>query len=522
MKRPDLSRTRLSALALLALAMMILAGCGGGSGGTSNSSGAEATPKAGGTLRISQGGEAVNIDPLESTELASINVISQISEPLFKLNAEEELEPWLATKVEKSKDESVWTLQLRQGVRFSDGQPMTSADVLYTLEEARKSAYWESLLAGIEKVEAPSPSTIVLTNGKPAPEIEVTLSQWSFGIEPKDLGGRSKEKFAQHPIGTGPFVLGPWKHGESITLEKNPNYWEQGRPYLDKVVFQTVNSPESRVAQLKGGQLEVIYEPPYSQLDGIESTPGLKVGDYPMAFVEFMILNSRDPLFQNQKVREAVELAVDREGLNAAALFGHGELAGAWVPPAVPSSAADVIEPATRDVEKAKALLAEAVKEGVDPTFTLIAPSENSYWRSGAQIVQQNLEEIGFKLKIEATEGSSELELLGSGKFDMATLEVYPSTPGPAELFSYYNATESLYTGTDATEMTKLAEQAVSTPNAAKREGIWRQMQENIAKEKFILPITYSPYVWAMNEDVSGFTVTLTGIPWLADAGLTG
>jgi peptide/nickel transport system substrate-binding protein len=521
MNRPDLSRTRLSALALFALVALIAAGCGGGSGGTSGSSGAEATPKAGGTLRISQGGEAVNIDPLESTEFSSINVISQIVEPLFKLNAEEELEPWLATKVEKSKDERVWTLGLRQGVKFSNGQPLTSADVLFTLEEARKSLYWESLLAGIEKVEAPSPSTIVITNSKPAPELEVTLSQWSFGIVPKDLGGMTEKEFAEHPIGTGPFVLGPWKHGESITLEKNRDYWEKDRPYLDKVVFQTVNSPESRVAQLKGGQLEAIVEPPYSQLEAIESTPGLKVGNYPMGFVQFLILNSRDPLFQNEKVREAVELAVDREGLNAAALSGHGELAGAWVPPAVPNSAADVIEPATRDVEKAKALLAEAEKEGIDPSFTLVSSTENSYWRSGAQIVQQNLEDIGLKLKIETMEGSSLLEVLGSGKFDMATLEVYPSTPGPAELFSYYNATESLYTGVDATEMTKLAEQAVSTPNAQKREGIWHQMQENIKDEQFILPLTYSPYVWALQEDVSGFAVTLTGIPWLADTGFT-
>ena len=524
MRRTALPRTRLGAIALLAFAAaLIIAGCGGSSSsGTSDSSAKETTPKAGGTLRISLEAEVDTINPLESAIFPGVTVDSQIVEPLFKPNAKEEVEPWLVTSVKKTDDERVWTLKLRQGVKFSSGAPMTSADVLFTLEEARKSPYWESLLAGIEKVEAPSPSTIVITNSKPTPELEAVLSQWSFGIVPKNWGGESEKQFAQHPIGTGPFVLGPWKHGESITLEKNPDYWEKERPYLDKVIFQTVNSPESRVAQLKGGQLDVVFEPPSSQLDAIEATPGLTVGNYPLGIVQFLILNSRDPLFQNQKVREAVELAVDREGLNNVGLSGRGEVAGAWVPPATPSSAAEIIEPASRDVGKAKQLLAEAEKEGETPSFTLITPSESDFWQSGVQIVQQNLEEIGFKVKIEPVEATAELEPLASGKFDMATSQAAAGAPSPAELFSYYNATEGFYTGVDVTEMKKLAAQATSTPDAQKREGIWLQMQENIDEEQFILPLTYSPYLWALNEDVSGFEVFFTGIPFLADTGLTG
>ncbi len=518
MRRPALTTMRLLALALLALAALAIAGCGGG-GGDTGSTGSEAEPQTGGTLRISQGEEVINLNPLIGTDASSINIISQINEPLFKVNAEGENEPWLVTKVKKTNDERVWTLQLREGVKFSTGQPMTSADVLFTLEEARKSEIWEGLLAGIEKVAAPSPSTIVITNTKPAPELDAVLSQWSFGIMPENYGGVSEKEFAQHPIGTGPFMLGPWKHGESITLEKNPEYWEKGQPYLDEAVFRTVASPESRVSQLKGGELGVIYAPPWSQVGAIESTPELNIGDYPLGYTSFLILNARNPLFQDQRVREAVDLAVDREGIVSATLGGHGEPAGSWIPPTVPNSN-QTIEPTAQDVAKAKTLLKEAVADGVTPTFTLLSNAENAYWGTAAQIVQQNLEEVGFNVNIKSVDEASRLELLAAGTFDVGALEVYDATPSPAELFGYYNAYEGVYAGVDTTKTTKLAEQAQSEVDPQKRQELWYEIQEIVDEEQFILPLTYSPYPWAYRDEVSGFTVAPTGIFWLAETGL--
>ena len=521
MRRPALSTIRLAAFALLALAALVIAGCGGGgSDGSSGATGSEAPPQSGGTLRISQGEEVINLDPLVGTDASSINIISQINEPLFKVNADGKNEPWLVTNVKTSTDQKVWTLQLRQGVKFSSGDPMTSADVLFTLEQARKSSIWEGLLAGISKVEAPSPSTIVITNSTPAPELDAVLSQWSFGIVPKDYGGVSEKAFAQHPIGTGPFMLGPWKRGESITLEKNPGYWEKGQPYLDEVAFRTVASPESRVSQLKGGELGVIYAPPWSQVAAIESTPELQFAESPLGYVEFLILNSRVPLFQNDKVREAVDLAVDREGIVSATLGGHGEPAGAWIPPAVPNSAAEVIEPTAQDVGQAKKLLGEAVKEGVDPTFTLLSNAENAFWGTAAQIVQQNLEEVGFKVNIKSVDEASRLELLGAGNFEAGALEVYDATPSPAELFGYYNAYEGVYSGIDTTKTTKLAEQAQSEVDPQKRQELWFQIQEILNEERFVVPLTYSPYPWAFRDEVSGFKIAPTGIFWLAETGL--
>jgi peptide/nickel transport system substrate-binding protein len=303
-------------LALVASTGLLIAGCGNGGGSTSSSS---APVKAGGTLHVSQGEEVITLDALTAFDSWSVNVVSQINETLFKVNAKGENEPWLVSDVKESPDAREWTFHLRQGVKFSDGKPMTSADVLYTLERARKDATWGPLLEGITSLEAPSSSTISITTAKSAPELEAILSQWSFGVVPKNLGGASEKAFAQHPVGTGPFMLGPWKHGESLVLERNPDYWDKGQPYLDKIVFQTVPNPDSRVAQLKGGQLDVIYQPAWAQIASIEAAPELEVGEYPRGFATFLVLNGREGPFKDPRAREAVSLALDREGIAAAA-----------------------------------------------------------------------------------------------------------------------------------------------------------------------------------------------------------
>ncbi|HEU4600237.1 MAG TPA: ABC transporter substrate-binding protein, partial [Solirubrobacterales bacterium] len=442
-----------------------------------------------------------------------------INEPMFRANADGENEPWLVTDVETTDNQRVWTFKVRKGVKFSDGQPLTSADFLFTFETARKSAIWAPLLASISKLEAPSPSTFRIICAKPAPELPAVLGQWSFGIVPKNYGGVSEKEFAEHPVGTGPFVLGAWKRGESVTLEKNPGYWDAGKPYLDKVVLKTVSSPESRVAQLKGGQLDLVAGPPWSQVSAIESAPELSIGETPLVYDQFLILNSRNPLFQDQRVREAVELAIDRPGIVDAVLGGHGEPAGAWVPPAVPYSDSS-IEPASQDIGKAKELLAEAVQDGVDPKFTILTLAESPYWSTASQIVQQNLEEVGFKVNIQAAELASAIESMSAGKFDLGVLEIYDATTSPAELFGYYNAYEGVYSGVDTAATTKLAEAAQNEVDPQKREELWHRLQAIIDEDQYLLPLTYGPGAWAYRDAVSGFGVSSTGIPWLAETSI--
>jgi peptide/nickel transport system substrate-binding protein len=499
---------------LLALAVLAVTGCGGGGGTGTNTA---AAPTHGGTLEVGQEEEALTLDPVEATTWASVNVINQISETLFKVNAKNENEPWLVDTYKKSADERIWTLRLRPGVRFSDGKPLTSADVAFSLEAGRKSPAWETLLGGIEKITTPSPTTVVITNRKSAPELPAILSQWSFAIVPKNYGGVSEKEFAQHPVGTGPFMLEGWKHGEAITLVKNPNYWKHGQPYLEKVVFHDVPNSSSRVAQLYGGQLDVVNEPGWSELSAVETRPGFGVVGPDGFTVHFMILNSRMPVFKDPKLREAITLALDREGIIKAAFGGQGEPAGAFLPPAVPFSDRQIEAPA-QDLKKAKELVEEAT-HGASPSLDLVTgPNETTV----AQIIQQNLASIGLKVKLTPLDLGALLEELGTGKFEIGIGEMASPIPSPAEMLGYYNALEGVYTGADTAETTQLTEEAASQVDETKRAQLYSKIQQVIANETFLLPIAYTPAPWALDESVQGFQVNATHFPWLAETSLAG
>jgi peptide/nickel transport system substrate-binding protein len=517
-------RTR-SALVVLALGLLVLgllvAGCGGGGtsseGGSANSS---AKPKQGGTLRVTQGEEITELNPLTALIPADINITSNIVETLFKENFEGKLVPWLAEKYETNKANTVWTLQLKPGIKFSNGKPLTSEDVIFSLEQVRKSPIWEGVAEPIASVTAPSPTTVVIKTSRPTPEIPVKLSQLAFSIVPKDFGGETEKEFGQDPIGTGPFKFVSWKRGEGVTLAKNPDYWVKDRPYLDKIEFTTVEDPNSRVSQLQSDNLDLIYAPPPQQVESLESSPETEVGTYALGFCSVLIPNVRKPEFQNIKVREAISYAIDRQGLLDVGFNGVGKPAGAYLSPPIPGFNASIKAP-EQDTEKAKELLAEAVKEGVQPSFTILVANEVPFWTSGVQVVQQTLNEIGFNVKIQKADSGTAIAKAGEGEFDMFASFNYEASLSPAEAFSFYTGTEGNFSGASTTEMEKLYIAAQATVDTKERNEAYGHMQQIIDEEKNVITVDYFPYQWAFRSNVTGFYMGRVGVAWFAETGFT-
>ncbi|MBS1677725.1 MAG: ABC transporter substrate-binding protein [Actinobacteria bacterium] len=535
MKSSRAWKARPACLSALAVLAVLVAGCGGG--GTSGSGGggtaggepaagttvseSSAEPQAGGTLSVSLGEEIIGLNPLTNISFEDVNVMSQMFETLFKEDYEGEVVPWLLESFKPSKNYTVWTMELKKGVDFSTGKPMTSADVQWSLEQDMESESHAGIVEGWKKVEATSPTTVVLTTKAPTPEMPTILSQWIFSVLPKDFEGKSEKEFFEHPVGTGPFEFVSWKKGESITLRKNANYWMPDRPYLDEIVYHTVQSPESRTAQVRGGQLDVAYAPPFPEIESLEQSPELAVEAPFVGTSWFIILNTQSDLFKNRKAREAVNYALDREAMIDLALHGNGEPMNSQLMPWVPGYDKSLPAPEF-NAETAKELLAEAVQEGVKPTFTLLTLAESPFWTQGVQIAQANLEEVGFTVTIKKSDLSSLLGQLEEGSFDASTIYNVEQSQSPNEFFSFYNATGGIFSGVNTERTTKQMVAAQSETNTAKRKAMWSQMQKQVNEETSLIMAAYSPYVWVRQGDLSGVFAGKTGILWLGEAGFGG
>jgi len=493
----------------LMIGAVALSGCGGGgasgTGGSAASSGESATPKQGGTLQVALRAEAETLDPAMSLDGASSQVIAQIIEPLLKMNAKGQLKPWLAESVTEGPDHLTWTVELRPDVTFSDGKKLTSADVVYSLDRLRKTAAHVAEFEPVTDVTAAGPDAVKIRTKTPMPALPSILGNVTSGIVPNNLDGMPEQHFAEHPIGTGPFTLATWTHGQTMTLRRNPHYWQSGEPHLDELVFSAAADPSSGVQELLSGELNVLERAPFSQIASLKSNPDLELTESErLNYVDSLVLNTHK-LFKDRRLREAVNLAVDRAGIVSAALGGLGEPAGTWISPAITYSDQS-IKPPARNVQKAKALVAQAAGGGAAPALTLLYFTGEDYSQAAAQILQQNLSEVGFNAHLRPLEEATAIEDLVSGEFDAALVPYVANTLDPAFSVSFYTSYNAFFSGGPTDEISELEKKAATSVDPAERRDLYYQIQEKISDDLDLLPLDYEPFVWVASDNVVGLS----------------
>ena len=227
---------RSAAAATLLIAMV--AGCGAAASTTHAN-----TPKRGGNLVLDTATAPSDFDVWETSDNESIWALDEMTQTLYANGADgKSLTPLLATSYTLSADQLHWTFQLRQGVRFSTGAQMTSADVVFSIEQ-ESSAHdtgWGFLESAIKSVTAQGPYTVEIMTKYPWAPLLADLAFFGNGIVPNNYGGETHAQFYQHPIGTGPFMFDQWVKGQFLRLTRNPYYWEPGKPYLDSITYQGI------------------------------------------------------------------------------------------------------------------------------------------------------------------------------------------------------------------------------------------------------------------------------------------
>ena len=464
----------------------------------------------GDTLVEASLGEATNLIPALASDTASFAVIDRIYDGLVKLDKNLNLVPALAEAWAFSEDRLSLTFKLRPGVRWHDGQPFTARDALFTYElmvdPGTPTAYANSFQQ-IEKAEVVDDHTFRVTYRRP---LAKALSTWSFSIMPAHLlEGRDlvSSPLARRPIGTGPYKMEKWEAGQRVTLVANDDYFE-GRPNIDRVVIKVIPDLNAQMLELQAGHIDTMNMTPdqYEEKSGAaDFRAAYNVFRYPAFSYGYLGFNLKRPLFQDQRVRQALAYAIDKEEIVEGVLLGLGRTANGPFKPDMWANNQNVA-PYPYDPGKARALLAEAgwienggllVRDGQPFSFTIATNQGNKIREQVGAIIQARLKEIGVEVKIQVIEWAAFLkEYLDRHNFDAVIMgwtiptdpdmfDIWHSSknrPGELNFISYKNE-----------EVDRLVDEARFVLDLSERKKLYDRVQEILHEE--------APYVFLYVPD---------------------
>ena len=506
-----------TAITLIAVsALAALAGCGGSSGSSSGTAAAASGAAVrGGDLVIARTADSQSMNNTTVFDNESIWIFEQIFQTLYTVTPNGKgVQPMLATSYKVSADKKTYTFTLRSGVKFSTGQPMTSADVKFSIDQASAAAKgWGYINTAIKSVAAPTPSTVVVTLKYPWAPLLADLSLFSNGIVPANYGGKSETAFYNAPVGTGPFKWDFWHKGSALKLVRNPNYWEKGKPYLNSVTWTDVPSDNTRQLQLKGGQAQIDEFPAWSTVGSLKTTPDVTMNLFNSTRTDYLAFNELRKPFQDVHVRRAISLAVNRAALVKAVLFGNGKPANSLFPPQVPYYQA-ATQGLQFDLAQAKQ---EMAKSSVPHGFstTILVSSGFSDYVTIATILQSELKPLGINLKIQQLDPNTANTNQQSLKYDMTLTYWTMDIPDPDELATFgvdpNSGARSFFTAYNNPTVVKATHDAEKTLSTSARQDLYNTVQSDSASDAFMAFLYNSPYAYATSSSVHGFYVTPLG-----------
>ncbi|MFA7437840.1 ABC transporter substrate-binding protein [Castellaniella sp.] len=343
--------------------------------------------------------------------------------------------PGLAKSWDVAPDGLSVTFHLQEGVKWHDGHPFTADDVVFSLADmlpkvhARARAILNTHAKSVDKIDD---LTVRLNLKAPFPAVMLMFEPGFAPMLPKHVYEGTDymtNPANQHPIGTGPFMFKEWQRGSFIHLVRNPHYWKPDMPYLDELIFNVIPDSSSRAVAFQNGRIDVLYGGDVdnvdikrlSEIDGVTyTTKGWEMFS-PLAY---LIFNMRKPPFDNVKVRQAMMYAMNREAIVKNIFFGLGQVAnGPFVPTELyydPN-----LPPYKFDPKKARELIKESGINPADHTIRLLSFPYGSTWDRLDEYTRQTLEQLGFKVDLQSTDGGGWAARTGDWDFDITTTYSY-------------------------------------------------------------------------------------------------
>lgn len=440
-------------------------------------------------------------------------------ETLVGVNYEGKITPNLAKSWEVSSDGKNWTFALREDVRFHDGTPFTAGTMKASLE--RSFVQSEPIFGKIpvSAIEAPDDLTLKISLDSPFPALPAYLSKAeSAALSP---GSYDEKGNVAKPIGTGPFIFESWKPEEEIVVVKNPDYWGQAAS-VDKVIYRIIPEALTRKMLLDSKEIQIAMILSPEIAEEYVKKDGYTVLQQPIARVRMLGFNTEKEPFDDKRVRQAVNYAIDREAILTYVLHGYGTMAAGLFPPNF-YWANQEIAPYAYDTEKAKALLEEAGwidtdgdgvldKEGKTLKITLITYPERAELPSIAEVLQQQFKEVGIETELQVLNTDAANSLRNKGEFDIFLAgRGLLFTPDPDEIMmTDYHSNGTSIDGWGAyhwhnDRVDELIEQARKTSDIAARKELYDEVQAIVVEEAPVAYLNYYVNIDVTSSNIEGY-----------------
>lgn len=446
--------------------------------------------KRGGALTMGLNQETLTIDPHVSRDGAGTQIKSLIYSQLIKYYHGREIVGDLAESW-KQTDELTYEFKLREGVVFHDGTPLSIDDVIASYEriltpEVGASAY--PFVNSISEVTAPDESTIIFTLSQPyTPFIKCLALPGNFIAQATKI--EQEVDFQTDVVGTGPFKLAARTEGVETRLEANREYFLDGLPYLDEVVFRPIFDDPARMNALFSGDVDIVTYPNWAVMQRIEEDPNLVLHSNAEDGYVFIHFRVDQPPFDDVRIRQAVSMGINREAIVATAASGRGiPNAGGFIPSWIPGYAPDLADKYAYNPERAKELLAEAGAEGLEIEFTSWPPDTELFGRPSVVIANQ-LNEIGLKVNLNPQPVAEWQQTRAEGTYQMFMDGTLYGLDDPDLIYDlfYTGRRLSLANRFSDEEVDALLDEARIMPEGEDREALYREIQE---KALDLMPIS--------------------------------
>ncbi len=495
----------------------------------------------GGTLVAILPGDPPTINPGVSSDITQMTLSAQIYNTLVRLDNEQNVRGVLAESWEISPDGKTYTFRLRKGAKWHDGKPFTSADVAYGfLEINRKySAFGSTNFKMVSRIDTPDTHTAVMHLDHPFPPMLTALTDLVVaGVYPRHVyEGSDPRKNPRNlqPLGTGPFKFVEYKKGSHVILEANPDYFE-GRPYLDKIIYQIVPNKAARVLGLERGSVDYLpfVSLPSSDVPRLEQNPTIAVknAERPSAAIFVAFINNRNAPFSKKEVRQAIYHALDREDMLKKAAFGFGKVSRGPISSLQKPFYTTVGRQYPHDNERAKRLLDAAgypPREGaVRFKMRVSYDKADSTMESAAQIMKAQLREVGIDVSIEPLESAALRDKVWvKWDFDM-TMGSFSTGPDPsvgiARLYICDNI-KPLFahnvSGYCNPQVDKIFTQAASEVQHAKRKALFDGAVKILAEDVPVIWLWDRYYPFAHKKTLAGLPTDPTQWQGFVEVGFT-